>query len=138
MKESVRFSLIYSGFSFLLLLLMRLFFKSLSPEIFSYAIWLFIFYSILNLIAFVVLGFFIDKYKLSFAIRIFWYALLCILVLNSIPFFEERKILTLEVFRSLSQDKGDSIGIVIHVIAALSFSITYWLFLRKYKSKVIA
>lgn len=130
MKESVRFSLIYSGFSFLLLLLMRMFFKSLSPEIFSYTIWLFIFYSILNLIAFVVLGFFIDKYKLTLTIRIFLYALLCLLVLNSIPFFEERRILTLEAFRSLSQDRDDSVGMVIHIIAVLSFAINYWLFLQ--------
>jgi hypothetical protein len=133
MGEAVKFSLIYSVLSIIALILFQILFKILSVEIFSYAIWLYIFYLVIGIALFFIFGLLTYRYKLSFNIRIVSYVLLCLLLLNSIPFFDERKILTVETIKRLFTNNYEFSNLGVHVIAIISFVITYLIYLKKHK-----
>lgn len=124
MKEAVKFSVIYSAISILVLVLCQIFFTPVSVEIFSYSLGLYLLNSVIGIIIFLVFGYFITKYYLSIKVRIIFYAILCLLILNSIPLFGEQKILTFDVIKGLFSKKIELIGIGVHIIAIISFAIT--------------
>ncbi len=132
MKEAIRFTLSYSGVSFLILILMQLFFRLLTTEIFSYAIWLYLFYSIIGFVFFILFGLLAKKYLFSRVGRLVLYAVLCLVVLNSIPFVEEDRILTFDLLKNSWNKPVDSINLGIHCIAIASFIVAS-LIIRKPK-----
>jgi len=136
MKEPIRFSLIYSIVSIVILVLLQMIFHVLSTEIFSNTIWLYIIYSIAGVIVFLLFGLFSRRYKISLYIRVICYGVLCLFVLNSVPLLGERKFLTLDMIQGLLTHKAEFIDVGIHVIGLVSFviasliSITYIRWLR--------
>lgn len=139
MKQAIKFIFIYYSVSIAILILSQTVLGLLTMEIFAYAIWLYVFYLIIGIIVFLLFGLLADKYKLSFNNRLIWYVILSLFILNSIPFFEENRILTLEVFKGLfgrSEFEFSNIGL--HVIAVISFIISYLIcFFHKNKFKQI-
>lgn len=131
MKEPIRFTLIYSVASIVMLVLLQTVFHSLSAEIFSYAIWLYIFYTVVGVVVFLLSGLLLNKYRLSFKIRVICYAILCLFVLNSIPLLGEKKLLTFDVIMDLLAQKAEPIDIGVHVIAIVSFIISSAIIFRK-------
>lgn len=126
MKKAIRFILIYHGVSIALLILSQTLLELLTMEIFAYAIWLYVFYLIIGVVVFFLFGSLADRFKLSSNVRLIWYIILSLFILNSIPFFEENRILTLEVLKSLSGSGKLEFGNMgLHVIAAISFIVSY-------------
>lgn len=133
MKEAIRFFMIYSVVSILMLVLLQIVFHALSTEIFSYSIWLYIFYTGIGAVIFLLFGLLSSRYKLSFKANVICYAILCLLVLNSIPLVGEKKLLTFDTIKGLITQKIEFIDIWVHVIAILSFLIAYLVILRRNK-----
>lgn len=133
MKEAIRFSLIYSVVSILILVLSQIAFQPLSAEIFSYAIWLYIFYTVVAVVMFLLFGFLSTIYKLSLSTRVICYAILCLFVLNSIPLFGEKKFLTFDAIKGLFVQKIEFIDVGIHAIAIASFIISSLVVFRRNK-----
>ena len=123
MKESIRFILIYSIVSIVLLVLLETIFHPLSGEIFSYTIWLYIFYTVIGVVVFLLFGFLLTWYKLSLYVRVLCYAVLCLFILNSVPLFGEKRFLTLDTIHGILVQKYEVLEIGIHVIALTSFVI---------------
>jgi hypothetical protein len=135
MKEAIKFILIYHGVSIALLILSQTVLGLLSTEIFSYAIWLYVFYLIIGVMVFFLFGLLADRYKLSSNVRLIWYIILSLFILNSIPFFEENRILTLEVLKGLlGRGKLEFSNIGLHVVAVISFIVSYLIYFF-YKNK---
>lgn len=133
MKEAIRFILIYSVVCILILVLSQIAFHLLSAEIFSYAIWLYIFYTVVGVAVFLLFGFLSTKYKLSLNTRVICYAILCLFVLNSIPLFGEKKFLTFDAIKGLLAQKTEFIDVGVHVIAIASFVISSLVVFRRNK-----
>lgn len=106
----------------------------LTMEIFSFVLWLHIFYLVIGIVVFVLFGLLADKFKLPSKTRFILYALFILLTINGIPFFEEGQILTLELIKGLVEHSEQrDVGIIIHSTALLSFTITYLIHFRKSK-----
>lgn len=133
MKKAVNFILIYSIVSALMLILWQIVLHPLGAEIFSYAIWLYVFYAVVGIVVFLLFGLFSDRYRLSFRVRLICYAILCLFVLNSIPLLGEKKFLTFDVIKSLFSQNYEPIDIGIHIIAIVSFCISFVVVFRKTK-----
>lgn len=133
MKEAIRFIFIYSIVSVLILMLWQIVLHPLSAEIFSYAIWLYIFYAVVGAVVFLLFGLLSNRYRLSFKVRVICYAILCLFVLNSIPLFGEKKFLTFDVIKGLLVQKTEPIDIGVHIIAIVSFIISSAVVFRKNK-----
>lgn len=133
MKEAIRFIFIYSIVSVLILMLWQIVLHPLSAEIFSYAIWLYIFYAVVGAVVFLLFGLLSNRYRLSFKVRVICYAILCLFVLNSIPLFGEKKFLTFDVIKGLLVQKTEPIDIGVHIIAIASFIISSAVVFRKNK-----
>lgn len=132
MKSALKFSLTYSVISILLLILMQLFLGVLTMEVFSFVIWLYIFYLIAITVILTLFGFLADKLKLTTATRVICYAIFILLLINSIPFFDEGQVLSFELLKGLfAHSEQQVIAIIIHSIALLSFIITYLIYFRK-------
>lgn len=63
MKEPIRFTLIYSVVSIVMVMLLQIVSHPLSAEIFAYAIWLYIFYAVVCAVVFLLFGFFFNRYS---------------------------------------------------------------------------
>lgn len=136
MKEAVKFNLIYSIVSIILLVFFQMLFRVMTIEIFSFAIWLFVFYLIIGLVVFSIFGLLVNKHTLPFNIRISSYAVLCLLVLNIIPFIEDRRILTLEAINGLWTKNYEFINVGVHGLAIISFAITTsFFYFKKLKAR---
>lgn len=133
MKESIRFILIYSIVSLIILVLTQIIFRTLSVEVFSFTIWVYIFYAIIGFFVFLLFGIFSRSFNPPLYVRLIFYAILCLIVLNSIPFFEENKILTYDLIKGMVVQKSDFISVGLHVNAFASFSITSMYLLYKNK-----
>jgi hypothetical protein len=136
MKEAAKFSFIYSAVSILVLILWQQLFKVMTIEILAYSVWFYIFNLFIGLLVFLLFGFLTNNYKPSLNIRIVAYAVLCLLVLNSMLFFDERRILTIEAINSLWTKKYDIVIIGVHGIAIVSFFLTASYFYFK-KRKIV-
>ena len=133
MKEAIRFTLTYSVVSIVMVVLLQIVFHPLSAEIFSYAIWLYIFYAIVSAVVFLLFGLLLSKYRLSFKVRIICYAILCLFVLNSIPLIGEKKLLTFDAIKGLLSQKTEIVDMGVHVIAIASFVISFLVIFRRCK-----
>lgn len=131
MKEPIKFSLIYFLVSILILMLWQTIFHSFSVEIFSYTVWLYIFYTGIGIVVFLLFGFATSKYNLSLKVRILCYAIICLFILNSIPLFNDNKFLTYTMIKGLLSQKIEYINVGIHTIAIISFVISYAIIFRK-------
>lgn len=133
MKVAIKFILVYSLVSILILVLSQVAFHPFSVEIFSYAIWLYIFYTVTGVIVFLLFGFLSSKYILSISTRVIYYAILCLFVLNSIPLIGENKFLTFDAIKGLLAQKAEFIEVGVHIIAIASFVISYLFVFRRNK-----
>ncbi|OQP63576.1 hypothetical protein A4R26_16490 [Niastella populi] len=131
MKDATKFILVYSVVSILILVLSQIAFHPLSAEIFSYAIWLNVFYAAIGSVTFLLFGLLSRKYTLSLKVRIICYAILCLFVLNSIPLLSEKKFLTFDAVKGLLYQKTEFIDIGIHIIAITSFVVSSIVVFRK-------
>lgn len=131
MKESVRFGFIYYIVSILVLMLSQYLFRLLTAEIFSYAIWLYIIYMLIGMLMFLVFGLLVDEFKLAPLGRLASYVLLCLFVLNSVPFFEDRRILTAEAIESVLNGRFEFGSVGLHVIALISLVVAFFIAFRK-------
>lgn len=126
MKIGIKFIIVYHSISILLLILVNAIFKLLTKEIFAYTLWFYIFNFILGLIVFPLFSLFANKLKFKLTGFVIGSIIICLCLLNSIPFFEERRILTVEVIRGVYQHQLlEFANIGIHIIAAISFVISY-------------
>jgi hypothetical protein len=133
MKEPIRFTLIYSVVSIVVVVLLQIFFHPLSAEIFAYAIWLYIFYAVVSAVVFLLFGLLLRKYRLTFKVRVICYAILCLFVLNSVPLFGEKKFLTFDTIKGLLSEKIEIVDVGVHVIAIASFVISFLVVFRRSK-----
>jgi len=124
MKESIRFGFFYSVVSILVLIFWQVFFKVLTVEIFSYALWLYFFYAVIAVVVFFLFGLVVRKRNMPLRIRVAFYAILCILIVNIIPFFDSGRVLTIDVMKDVAAMKFQFDTIGTHIIAAISFLIT--------------
>lgn len=134
MREAIRFIFIYSIVSVLILMLWQVIFHPLSAEIFSYTIWLYIFYAIVGVAVFSLFGLLSKSYRLSFKVKVICYAILCLFVLNSIPLFGEKKFMTGDLIRGVLVQRAEPIDIGIHLVAVASFIISAQIAVRKNKA----
>jgi hypothetical protein len=135
MKAALKFNLIYSGISILLLILMQIILGILTMETFSFAIWLYIFYLIIGIGVFPLWGLLTDRFQLSSGAKLVWYAILILFILNSIPFFDEGKIITLEAIKGLlGYGQLEVVDIGVHLISIIGFVISYLICFRKGKA----
>lgn len=134
MREAIRFIFTYSIVSVLILMLWQVIFHPLSAEIFSYTIWLYIFYAIVGVAVFSLFGLLSKSYRLSFKVKVICYAILCLFVLNSIPLFGEKKFITVDLIRGVLVQRAAPIDIGIHLVAVASFIISAQIAVRKNKA----
>lgn len=76
---------------------------------------------VIGIVIFLLFGLLTKRYTFSFNVRLIAYGILCLLVLNSIPFFAEGKFLTLEAINNLAAKKYEFSNAGVHVVVAISF-----------------
>lgn len=135
MKRAVRFSLIQSGIALALVLLI-FFLKLLDNERFAASLWLFITNGIIGLVLFAFFGMVTKEIYLSWNATKICYAVLSLVVINVIPFYEERNILTFVLFKGIANRNLDPIVLGIHVLAILSFAIAHAICFQKGEERV--
>jgi hypothetical protein len=138
MRHAIRFVLYYFGLAFLLIVGLKMFFNVWSLEVSANLFWLYVIYLVVSVVMFLLFGLLEDHGRKISRTRIIWYILLCLFVLNVIPYFEEGKFITLEVVKSFfGYVQYDSINLWIHAISTVSFTVSYLLSPNK-RSRMIS
>lgn len=132
MKAAIKFILTYYGVSILLLILSGLILKSLDGEIASYLLWFYIYNIVIGIIIFPLITFVLQLLN----VNVIWKLIICILILlvtlNIVPFFADgERIITNDVLKGFFSNQHSLLGfnnVGIHIIALISFTVTYLLY----------
>jgi hypothetical protein len=131
MKEGIKFIATYSILSFALFGISKLIFKELTAEIFSYLLFYYIITLSIGVILYPILSWLLDKYGVSVKLKFIFSLFLCILIINSLPFFYDNgRLLIIDIAKGIFINQSllgfNNIGI--HIIAIISFIVCYVLY----------
>lgn len=131
MKEGIKFIATYSILSFALFGISKLIFKELTAEIFSYLLFYYIITLSIGVILYPILSWLLDKYGVSVKLKFIFSLFLCILIINSLPFFYDNgRLLIVDIAKGIFTNQSllgfNNIGI--HIIAIISFIVCYVLY----------
>ncbi len=131
MKEGIKFIATYSILSFALFGISKLIFKELTAEIFSYLLFYYIITLSIGVILYPIVSWLHDKYGVSVKLKFIFSLFLCILIINSLPFFYDNgRLLIVDIAKGIFTNQSllgfNNIGI--HIIAIISFIVCYVLY----------
>lgn len=131
MKSGFKFIASYSILSLALFGVSKLFFKQLTMEIFSYLLYYYILVLSITIILYPICSWILEKNHFSLKSKMFCSFLLCLIIINSIPFFyDNQRILLVDIVKGIFIDKSilgfNNVGI--HLIAIISFTFCYLLY----------
>ncbi|MDF2192809.1 hypothetical protein [Paraflavitalea sp. CAU 1676] len=121
MKSPAIFSLLLSGISIPLAVFTYFLFKTNDVEILAYTIGLYSINAIIGLAAFAFFGTLTREINIPVKVRLLCYFILCVMVMNCLPYYETKKIFTIELFKDIASPKADPFAISLHIIYIISF-----------------